>query len=97
MRLKPNSLFVVDIDGILCTGEFWGKGFPDPIQENIDKINKLYRQLHHIILYTARREWWRGDTEAWLLKHKVLYHALVMGKVGGDYYIDDKFINIKDI
>jgi len=92
IKLKPHSLLAVDLDGTLCEGEFWGKGEPKPKQDMINKIEKLYKQGHHIIIYTARRRNYYQETEAWLIKNKVWYHALSMEKMGADLYIDDKSI-----
>lgn len=93
-------LIAVDLDGVICECECWS---PEdalnakPIQENIDFLYKLIHAGHHIILHSARKEWWRAETEAWLSKNKVPYHALVMGKLPADFYIDDKNIAIKEI
>jgi uncharacterized HAD superfamily protein len=102
MRTKDTKgyLITVDIDGVIADGECWS---PEdalkakPIQENIDLLYQLIYAGHHIILYTSRKEWWRPETEAWLQKNKVPYHALVMNKTPCDFNIDDKNISIKDI
>ena len=91
MKLKPRSLISVDLDGILCQGEWWDKeDGAKPIKKNIELVNKLYHAKHHIIIYTARKEKARYETEYWLKKHGVKYHALVMEKMGADCYWDDK-------
>ena len=97
MGLKPNLLIAVDMDGVLCEGEFWDDGDPKPIQRNIDIVEKLYRTGHHIIINTARHRRYYQTTEAWLIKNGVYYHALSMEKMGADIYLDDKAINVKDI
>jgi len=99
MRTKKTRgyLIGVDIDGVLARGECWSEKDAlklTPIQENIDLLYDLIHAGHHIVLYTARKEWWRAETEAWLSKNKVPYHVLVMGKTPCDYYIDDKNITI---
>lgn len=95
--LKPNSLIAVDLDNTLCEGEFWGVGDPTPKKEMIDKIEKLYKAGHHIIIYTARNRSFFQETEAWLIKNKVWYHALSMNKMGADLYIDDKSIKPEEL
>lgn len=97
MILKPHSLIAVDLDNTLCEGEFWGGDEPKPKQEMIDKIEKLYKQGHHIIIYTARHRNYFQETEAWLIKYKVWYHALSMEKMGADLYIDDKSIKPEEL
>jgi len=97
LKLKPNALIAVDLDGTLSEGECWGAEDPKPKQDMIDFINSLYIKGYHIIIYTARFRDFFQLTEAWLIKHRVRYHALCMNKMGADLYIDDKCINIKDL
>ena len=100
---EPNGkLIAIDLDGTLCRGECWTEEaclHAEPIQEMIDTVNDLYIKGGHIIIYTARPEWFRHETEYWLNKHKVRRHALVMGsnKIGADYYIDDKAIRPEEL
>jgi len=96
MKLKNNSLIAVDLDGTLCEGEFWGDGEPIPRLDMIALIEKIYKQGHHIIIYTARHRKYYQQTESWLIKHGVYYHALSMEKMGADLYIDDKCIHCDD-
>jgi len=94
-----DKLVCIDLDGTLCVGDCWTEEScltAKPIQKAIDKNNEMYVGGAHILIYTARPEWFRNETEYWLRKHKVRYHALVMGnnKVGADYYVDDKIIKL---
>jgi len=94
-----DKLVCMDLDGTLCIGDCWTEEaclFAKPIQEAIDKNNEMYISGAHILIYTARPEWFRNETEYWLRKHKVRFHAIVMGnnKVGADYYVDDKMIKL---
>lgn len=92
---------VVDIDGVIATVE--GTNYYDaiPIPENIEYFNKLYDKGNKIIYFTGRgsaskidyREMTEKQFEDWGVK----YHELWFGKPGGDVYIDDKALNIKDI
>lgn len=55
------------------------------------KVNKLFENRNNlIIIYTARSERVRKRTEKELHKLGIKYHALVMGKIRADVYIDDK-------
>ena len=65
-----------------------------PYPDSIRKINEWYDQGQFICLFTARTEDHRGDTLAWLEKHGVKHHLLILGKPrrkeGDEYhYIDD--------
>ena len=99
MNKYKDKLVCMDLDGTLCIGDCWTEEaclFAKPIQEAIDKNNEMYISGAHILIYTARPEWFRNETEYWLRKHKVRFHAIVMGnnKVGADYYVDDKMIKL---
>lgn len=101
-NLYKDKLIYVDLDGTLCTGESWteeGCLFAKPKQDIIDKVNNIYVGGGHIIIYTARPEWFRCETEYWLNKHKVRNHALVMNhnKKGADAYVDDKAIRPEEL
>ena len=96
-----DKLVCIDLDGTLCVGDCWTEEScltAKPIQKAIDKNNEMYVGGAHILIYTARPEWFRNETEYWLRKHKVRYHALVMGnnKVGADIYIGDRAIRIDE-
>ena len=96
---KPaGKLFAIDLDGTLCEGEFWGEGEPIPKQDVIDQLWGWYRQGAHVIIYTARQPIYYPDTHAWLIKHQVPFHGIVMQmKPGADIYIDDKALNLEDV
>jgi len=90
----------VDIDGTICVTK---NGYENskPIQKNIDKINALYDEGHHITYWTARGghsgEDWTNLTKEQLRKWGCLYHELELGKPPYDVVIDDKALNFKDI
>lgn len=80
-----------------------------PIPEMISYVRRLYRDGHTIIIHTARRMLThKGDLEAieadvgnitrgWLFTHGVPHHQLIFGKPYGDFYVDDKALNVKDV
>jgi len=89
--MRQRWIISVDMDGVLCE-----KGPPEkdpikkPIQENIDKVNKLYANNCVIIIYTGRI-WSRYDaTKQWLKDKGVQHDELVMGKLVANCYVDDK-------
>jgi hypothetical protein len=58
---------------------------------NPEAVNKLYNQKDNvIIIYTARPNSIRKQTEEELTKLGINYHSLVMDKLRADVYIDDK-------
>lgn len=84
-------------------------GHAHPIMPMIELIRKLHHRGHRIIIHTARRMLThRGDlqkieadvgqvTREWLEFFQVPYDELIFGKPYGDYYIDDKAVNVDDI
>ncbi len=66
--------------------DFDGTAFDFP-----EKVNKLFdNQDNLIIIYTARPEYLRAETEKQLREKGIHYHALKMDKLRADVYIDDK-------
>jgi len=94
---------VVDIDGTVCTTDLVNWKDVDEYPEELDKallipksldiVNELYDMGYQIIFYTARRERARDVTERWLKRHGFKYHLLVLNKLVGDVYIDDRSIS----
>ena len=96
---------VVDIDGTICENTN-GKNYVDapPKLDVIRKVNQYWTDGYDITIFTARgMNIYQGDmalieahlrpiTEAWLKRHRVLYHRLIFGKPPADMYIDDKGI-----
>lgn len=89
----------VDFDSTITTGEgepWWVDSLDEePDEEMIEIVNDLYKQGHTIIIYTARREEVREETEYFLNKWGVMYHAIEMEKPGYSLLIDDKAISDK--
>lgn len=87
----------VDFDSTLTTGAgepWWVDSLDEePRDEMIELVNDLYKQNHTIIIYTARREEVREETEYFLDKWDVMYHSLDMEKPGYDLLIDDRAIS----
>ena len=93
----------VDIDGTICSVDM---GLPSaerypaavPIQERIDKVNKLYDEGHEICYWTARGATSGIDFEAvtreQLARWGCKFHELLMKKPHYDIYIDDKSFNV---
>ncbi len=94
---------MVDIDNTIC--EYSGKtniyGQAIPIQENIDKINKLYDEGNKIVYWTSRGGTtgldWTELTTGQLKKWGCKYHELRLDKPHYDLIIDDKSKRIEEI
>ena len=99
--------YVFDIDGTICTDTNGDYCSAQPIIERVNIVNRLYREGHQIILFTARgmgssgnndkkaRKKWKNLTENQLREWGVKYHYLFLGKPAGDVYIDDKGMHDK--
>lgn len=97
---KVHKIIAIDIDGCIA----------DPLEEKyrhmyelcnprgdmIAKINKLYEDRYVIIYYTGRANKYYEQTYAWLIKHGCKFHALRMGKMNADYFVDDRNAKIED-
>lgn len=100
--------YVVDIDGTICIpGKTDDTRYTEalPIEDRIDKINRLYDEGHIIIYLTARgmgrhknnanlaREEFYEFTKMQLSSWGCKYHELHLGKPTADYYIDDRAVS----
>ena len=103
VKWGKRKVYAIDLDGVLCEYE---DGWDDvsiinkkPILENIKKVERLFNERNIIVIYTSRGEELRASTEAWMKKHGIKYHFLVMNKLFFDYYVDekDKFVSIDEL
>lgn len=106
--MKPRIVF--DIDDTICKdGKRLGYENAIPMQDTIDKINRIHDTLGAtIILYTARGmgscngdgQKARTKNEAtlikWLGEHGVKYDEIIFGKPLADLYVDDKGMSLDD-
>lgn len=96
------KVIYVDIDETICTTPN-SRNYLEaiPIQENINKINKLYDQGNTIVYWTSRGSrkqinWYyltKNQLDSWGVK----YHELRVDKPYYDLFIDDKTLNIDKI
>ena len=97
----------IDIDDTICDTPLRGDNNTEkdyekstPIQENIDKANRLYDEGNHIVYWTARGSVtgndWNELTKMQLQKWGVKCHELRLGKPYYDLFIDDKNMNVED-
>ena len=89
---KNKGLVAVDIDGLIAwrtaKRRYDFENFK-PIKGAIVKVNRLYRKGYIIIYYTARPLRYYEKTYNWLVKSNCEFHALRMGKMRADFYLDD--------
>ena len=94
-------IIYIDIDETICDSP----GDRDytlsvPIQDNIDKANKLFDEGHTIVYWTARGTGsgidWDAVTRQQFDLWGVKYHDLKFGKPIYDLFIDDKNMNTRD-
>jgi|TARA_R110001583_G_scaffold134414_1_gene286138 histidinol phosphatase-like enzyme len=94
-------IIYIDIDETICnTPESRDYSLASPIQENIDKANKLYDDGNTIIYWTARGTVsginWQQITFDQLTEWGAKFHDLKLGKPYYDLFIDDKNMNTED-
>lgn len=101
MKIKEGGRqFVFDIDGVIALKREdldYAQALPN--EKMIAIVNKLYDMGNRIVLFTARGYVtgidWRPTTEKQMKDWGVRYHELKMGKPNADFYIDDKFLDMK--
>ena len=94
--------YVFDIDGTICNNTYGKYEDAEPIQQRINKVNKLFDEGHTIYFQTARgmgrsdnstayaHQAFYASTKRQLAHWGVKHHGLFLGKPSGDLYVDDK-------
>jgi hypothetical protein len=95
-------IYVIDIDGTLCTEDEPNVADRKPHPQRIAMINRLVDEGHSVDIYTSRGMKSTGDdpvaadakyrklTEQQLAEWGVKYNRLYMGKPNADLYVDNK-------
>jgi hypothetical protein len=94
-------IIYIDIDETICeTPKSRDYAKAIPLQENIEKANKLFEEGNTVIYWTARGTGtgidWSDLTKSQLAIWGVRYHDLKFGKPVYDLFIDDKNMNARD-
>ena len=94
-------IIFIDIDETICdTPENRDYTLSVPIEENIQKANKLYDEGHTIVYWTARGSVSGRDltelTNQQIKDWGAKCHEVRLGKPYYDLFIDDKNMNTKD-
>lgn len=116
MGKERKKIIAVDLDETLCTGSkpYSHLGIEKyrycrPLQDNIDRINKLHDEGHTIVIYTSRGMGTLGGdlgliyntlyepTKQDLVRWGVKFDQLIFGKIYFDVLIDDKVLNVSDL
>lgn len=90
--------YLIDIDGTITEDvpneEPERMATVDPFPDALEIMEKWYQEGHIITFFTSRTEDHREVTEAWLRKHGIQFHGLLMGKPrGGNYHwIDNHMV-----
>lgn len=93
-------IIYIDIDETICHSPNKDYHSSIPIQENINKANKLYDEGNTIVYWTARGSSsgidWTELTHKQLNSWGVKYHEVKLSKPSYDLFIDDKAMNTND-
>ena len=98
-----STYVIFDLDGTLCDithrlhhivdePKNWGAFFAacvddEPKPKMIEFLNTMRYADHYVYIFSGRSDAVRAETEAWLEKHQVSYHELIM-RQDGDYRVD---------
>ena len=94
---NPNRrVYHIDVDGTLTNNASYHDEEPEPNSMMVKTVTGIYEAGNIIIIHTARRWEFAHLLVAWLIKHKVPFHGIMMGKGGSDCYVDDKSIKPED-
>ena len=86
------KVIAVDYDGTLCLpGDMCNIPLKDTMAKWWDTPGVM------IIIYTARPSHHRVMVEAWLRRHGVKYHSIVLDKMPADIYVDNDSITALDL
>lgn len=88
-------VYVIDLDGTLCTTEGMDYMSAEPKPDAIARVNALHDAGHRIVIHTARgsgsgidwTEETRKQLDGWGLKYDVLRCGV---KFPADRYVDDR-------
>ena len=90
--MSMTDRIAVDFDNTLTQDdvEYWNDERPKPDTDMVQWVNEQYFADHTILIWTARPEEVRAQTQRWLNEWNVRHHALVMEKLSADTFVDDK-------
>lgn len=89
----PRKVYNIDVDGTLTDNKSYHDEEPEPREEVVNVVRKLYEAGNIIIIHTARRWEHAHLLVSWLFKHCVPFHGIYCAKGGSDCYVDDKSVS----
>lgn len=91
--------YAFDFDNTITEDDvrYWDGEQPEPDEDVINEINNVYFDGHTVLIWTARPEERRAQTQRWLDEWGVRHHALVMDKLSADTYVDDKAVHPEEL
>lgn len=96
-KSKDRKVYNFDLDGTLTFNEPWWDIEPKVNEVMKKHLINIFQNGHIIIIWTARNWDVAPETVGWLVKNRIPFHGIMMGKGGADYYIDDKATNALDL
>lgn len=94
------TTYCFDLDGTLCSDTRGNYADAQPFPEMIAQVNRLKREGHNVLVFTARGSGtgmdWTAVTSAQLDQWGVAHDRLIFGKPAADVYIDDKAVNVSE-
>jgi len=92
-------IIAIDLDETLTKSEIhWEKYLKaEPDEEAIREVQKLFRQKHTVVIYTARPNKDRQVTMQWLRENGVPYSFLRFDKLRADIYIDNHSVRMEEV
>jgi histidinol phosphatase-like enzyme len=89
-------IIAIDMDGVLCSEEkTFSRSLAKPIAGAVESLQKLRKQGHKVIIYSARTWAELEMTQKWLKDYGFEYDGLHLGKITVDCFIDDRAIGFK--
>ena len=100
MEFNENAnrrVYCIDLDNTLTNGELFWKKEPTVRNPIKDAVVGLYKKGNIVIIHTARQWELAPETIGWLIKNRIPFHGIMMGKGGSDFYVDDKHLSFETL
>lgn len=101
------KVYAIDFDGVICEDNYPNIGKPN--KAVIDKMEKLHKEGHIIIIWTCRCDDKLEKAKVWLKENNVVFDYINENdkdrmerygndsrKIGADFYVDDLMLSVED-
>jgi hydroxymethylpyrimidine pyrophosphatase-like HAD family hydrolase len=89
--VSSKKVVFVDLDGTLCSEEkTFERPLARPLQGARKALERMRRDGHTIVIWTARGWEQYRMSKDWLDRHGFCYDQILMGKPVADVFIDDR-------